>query len=229
MSDEKGQASSEKKIMFQQYSVLGRTQSDVQKAEKTGSDEVMHFGLTVRFSRHAFLWNVISPCSKPTQQDRVQVATQFLHSVLHPVLRKPEVRHLQENVMKYGGQDSPAALGEARDDLSVLTSQAASGDVRDDESVLTPLPSEYGDEDEGRHKPLDIDEIKASVESLRQYLTAMQPIQEAESPPDFIRPGVQDEGKVDEYSYERTGVTHLVHSWHAQGHKRLTVGLVSSL
>lgn len=209
-SEEGGQASSEKEFTFQQYSFLGRTESDIQEAEKTGLAEVMHFGLTVRFSLR--FWNFISPRSKPTQQDRVQVATQFLHSVLHPVLRKPEVRHLQESVMKYGGEDT----------------LATSDDAPDDESVLTPLPSEYGDKDEGPHKPLDIDEVKASVESLRQYLAAMQPGQEVEFQPDFLRPGVQDDGEIDKYSYERTGVTHLTHSWHAQGHERPTVGLVPS-
>ena len=115
--------------------------------------------------------------------------------------------------MRYGGEDT----------------LAASGDAPDDESVLTPLPSEYGDEDEGPHKPLDIDEVKASVESLRQYLAAMQPSQEAKDQPDFLRLGVQDDGEIDKHSYERTGVTHLMHSWHAQGHERPTVGLVSSL
>ena len=114
--------------------------------------------------------------------------------------------------MRYGGEDTPAT----------------SDDVPDDESVLTPLPSEYGDEDERQHKPIDIDEVKASVESLRQYLAAIQPSQEVEFQPDFLRPGVQDDGEINKYSYERTGVTHLTHSWHAQGHERPTVGLVPS-
>jgi hypothetical protein len=38
--------------------------------------------------------------------------------------------------------------------------------------------------------------------------------------PDLVRPGVREEGDVDKNlnSFERTGVTHLVHAWHAQGH-----------
>ena len=124
------------------------------------------------------------------------------------------MRHQQENVMRYGSAEAPAASG--------------SGDVPDDESVLTPLPSEYRDEDEDQHKPLDIEEVKASVECLRQYLTVMQHGQEVESQPDFVRPGVQDKGDLDKHSFERTGVTHLMHSWHAQGHERPTVGLVPS-
>jgi hypothetical protein len=121
--------------------------------------------------------------------------------------------------MRYGSEDTPAA-GNA-------PSQHTPGDVPDDESVLTPLPSEYGDEDEGQHRPLDVDEVKASVEILRMHLAAMQPPQEVESPPDFVRPGVEDKGEINtptsQHSYERTGVSHLAHSWHAQGHERTTV------
>jgi hypothetical protein len=125
--------------------------------------------------------------------------------------------------MRYGGEEIPAASADAPGQETAT----APGDARDDESVLTPLPSEYGDEDEDQGRPLDIDEVKASADILRQHLAAMQPAQEAESQPDFVRPGVEDKGEINiptsEHSYERTGVSHLTHSWHAQGHERTTV------
>jgi hypothetical protein len=41
---------------------------------------------------------------------------------------------------------------------------------------------------------------------------------------ELIRPGVE-EGNKGESGFERSGVTHLVHAWHPQGHQRKIVSL----
>jgi hypothetical protein len=171
----------------------------------------MHFGLTVRIDQ--FYEEFISSNFKPTLQGRVQVATQFLHSVLHPVQHKRDKRHPKGNVMTYRSEDHLETSG-----------QPHSGDGDSDcESALTPLPSD--DEEEEEHTALDIGEIKASVALLQQYVKAMLILELKEPQQDFIRPGVQDGN---EYSFERTGVTHLVHAWHAQAHERPMVGYCCS-
>ena len=95
----------------------------------------------------------------------------------------------------------------------------ASGDADPDaDSTPTPLPGELNNEE--KFDPLDPDEIKASVENLRILIAAMPPTQYVNDPnQEFTRPGVQEESEVDNH-YERTGVSHLVHAWHSQAHKR---------
>jgi len=86
-----------------------------------------------------------------------------------------------------------------------------------DESDLTPLPSE--DEDEDGNPKLDANKLKVTVPALRQQMSTVPTLQFVVPQP-VVRPGVREEGDVDANlnSFERTGVTHLVHAWHAQGH-----------
>jgi hypothetical protein len=116
------------------------------------------------------------------------------------------------------------------DDQSESSAQPESGSRDSDcESALTPLPSDDEGEGEGEHKDLDIGEIKASIEQLNRYMAEMPVLELKEPQQDFVRPGVQgSKEKIGEYSYERTGVTHLVHAWHAQAHARPTVCIYSS-
>jgi hypothetical protein len=119
--------------------------------------------------------------------------------------------------MMYGGEDELES-----------SAQPESGSRDSDcESALTPLPSD--DEGEEEHADLDIGQIKASVQQLNRYMAEMPIVELKEPQQDFVRPGVQrSKEKIDEYSYERTGVTHLVHAWHAQAHARPTVRIYSS-
>jgi hypothetical protein len=91
------------------------------------------------------------------------------------------------------------------------------------DSDLTPLSSE--DEDENGHPTLNASKLKASIAALRQQMATAPTLQWVVPQPDLVRPGVQEEAHVDTNlnSFERTGVTHLVHAWHAQGHAKVKV------
>jgi hypothetical protein len=93
-----------------------------------------------------------------------------------------------------------------------------------DESDLTPLSSE--DEDESGYPKLNANKLKLSISALQRHMAMMPVLQWTEPQPDVVRPGVQEDADVDENSYERTGVTHLVHAWHPQGHKRNQVSVL---
>jgi hypothetical protein len=51
-----------------------------------------------------------------------------------------------------------------------------------------------------------------SDEKVMQY-----PTSKTDSEIEYVREGIQVHDQ--SFEYERTGVTHLVHAWHAQGHK----------
>jgi len=117
------------------------------------------------------------------------------------VVHKGDIRHPNENVMSYGAADS------ATSSSTPAPYNLDSGD----ESDLTPLPSE--DEDEHGNPKLDANKLKVSVPALRQRMSTVPTLQFVVPQP-VVRPGVQEEGDVDTdlNSFERTGVTHLVHA-----------------
>ena len=129
--------------------------------------------------------------------------------------------------MKYGGGEDLILSGDA-----LTTGEQASSDVDDtldSLSDLTPLSSEDegGDNDEDSGE-LDLVKIKLSLQTLQAQVasTTSGPdltVQE----PDFVRPGVETRNlEGSNSSYERTGVTHLVHAWHPKGHQKSTVSSI---
>ena len=145
----------------------------------------------------------------------MQVATQFMHSVLHPVAHPRDMRYKKENVMKYGGQPQ-----DGDGDVAMDTDDDNDTDYDDADN------NDTNDVEEGS-QPLNLDKVKASLRRLRRCMAAMPDTglvpPNASDPETEVRPGVQieeDPPNTAANMFERTGVTHLVHSWHVQGHAK---------
>jgi hypothetical protein len=86
----------------------------------------------------------------------------------------------------------------------------------DASSDLSPLPSEDSSEGDGEDPFLQqFQEVQKRIALISKYAGEAQQ-------DDLDRPGVSVEAK--DVGFERTGVTHLVHAWHAQGRHGTKVG-----
>jgi hypothetical protein len=147
----------------------------------------------------------------------MQVATQFMHSVLHPVAHPRDMRYKKENVMKYGSQTE-----DSEGDVMMGTETRDDDDTDDDDNNNE---DDDNDVEEGS-QPLNLDKVKSSLGRLRRCMAAMPDSGAAPAnvsdPETEVRPGVQIEEDPPNAAdaFERTGVTHLVHSWHVQGHTK---------
>jgi hypothetical protein len=63
-------------------------------------------------------------------------------------------------------------------------------------------------------------EVGWSMGNIQTYLKKGEALQDS-ADDGYIRPGVEEGNQA--RGFERTGVTHLVHAWHSQGHQRPTV------
>jgi hypothetical protein len=113
----------------------------------------------------------------------------------------------------------------------VMKEETEKGEEKEGESLQTDITDEMEEDATGDFMA----EIKENLDKARKYSAYLAEHEEEERlPMDLDRPGVSGEdhsmripafklkGKKTT-AFERTGVTHLVHSWHETGHKTRNV------